>query len=94
MGGFGSGKGIRRRARRSAKLKTESLPGLTIPELMKMHKASPGGTFTFSDVRLTVGELALTIEKVDGSEFHTPLMKIAAVPCNYGGVRYFGHCPI
>jgi hypothetical protein len=94
LGGYGSGKGSRYRAWRSKKQKTDSLPGLTIPELMKMHKAKPGSAFTFSDVQLTVGEAAVTIEKMDGSEFHTPLIKIAAVPCNYGGVRYFGHCPI
>lgn len=94
MGGFGSGKGSRRRAWRSKKLKTESLPGLIIPELMKMHKENPNSTFTFNNVSLTVIDAVIALKMIDGEELQTPSIKIATFPCNYGGFRYFGYCPV
>lgn len=93
MGGIGSGKGSRPKAWRSMKLKTSNLPGLCVPELMKMHKANPTSVFTFDGVSLEIVEsfvytVSMTNEKLAVSGFN-----IISMVCNYGGVRYFGECP-
>lgn len=97
MGGLGSGgKGLRHKAWRSRKLKTTNLPELTIPELIKLHKANPNSTFTFNDIRLTVAETGSVVhlERIKGEKLHTATIKISTVPCNYGGFRYYALCPI
>lgn len=52
MGGLGSGKGLRKKARRSKKLNIDSLPGLDVPELIKRHRKMPDDAFLFSNIRL------------------------------------------
>ncbi len=93
MGGLGSGKGSRRKAWRSKKLKTDSLPGLVIPELIKKYKANPIDTFLFNNIRLRVFEEDIFIESLEGEKMAIDTIKVVSMPCNYGGARYFGCCP-
>lgn len=95
MGGLGSGKGLRRKAWRSNKLKTSSLPGLKIQELIKLHNANPNSTLTFNDIKLMVADdgSAVHVKGADANKLSASAIKISTVPCNYGGFRHFGHCP-
>lgn len=93
MGGLGSGKGSRRKAWRSKILKTTSLPALNVPELIKRHKDKLDVTFAFCNIRLTVSEEDIFIESLEGEKMVIDFIKVAKMPCNYGGFRYFGCCP-
>lgn len=93
MGGLGSGKGSRRKARRSKKLKTTSLSALDIPQLIKRHKNNPDSTFLFCNFSFTVTEEDIFIKSLEGEKMIVDFIKIAKMPCNYGGFRYFGCCP-
>lgn len=92
MGGMGSGRGSRMKAWRSKKLKTTSLPGLCIPELIKLHKSNPNNTFTFHNIRLTVADKLVFLESLGSEKMFANTINVAAMPCNYGGFRYFGLC--
>lgn len=94
MGGWGSGKGSRQKAWRSKKLKTSRLPGLNVPKLIKEHKATPNSVFTFQDIKLAVSDTAIYLEGTDSQKILNDTIKVAKVPCNYGGFRYFALCPI
>lgn len=90
MGGVGSGRGIRRKAWRSKKLKTTHLLGLKIPELIGMHKANPEVYWKLGNVVLIVSELRVHIVQ---SEESLRSFNVASMPCYYGGKRFFGVCP-
>lgn len=93
MGGIGSGRGIRKNAWRSRKRKIGNLSGLIIPELIKMQKANPNKTLSFGNINLIVKESVIHLE--GGVEkLHLNTIKIDAMPCNYGGYRFFAFCPV
>lgn len=96
MGGFGSGRGPRHKARKSTKLKTSSLPALVIPQLITLHKVHPNSTFTFGDIRLTVAadRFSVQLERTTAAKSAIDTIKIAALACHFGGSRYFAHCPL
>jgi hypothetical protein len=90
MGGFGSGRGSRMRACRSKKLKIDSLPALSIPELMNLHKENPNKSFSFDNIMLTVEADSVALKREDLQTFS---IRIEAIPCTFGGFRYLGCCP-
>lgn len=93
MGGIGSGRGTRRKAWRSKKMYIGSLPGLCIPELIKMHQSNPNDSLSLNNINLSVDNSYIHLEGgVVGERLIIDSIKISMLPCNYGGVRYFGHC--
>lgn len=93
MGGIGSGRGTRRKAWRSKKLKTSHLPGLKIPELIGKHKANPEAHWRLGDVVLSATETRVQVVQPGGSEGNLKSFNIASMPCHFGGKRFFGVCP-
>lgn len=93
MGGIGSGRGSRQNAWRSKKLKTESLPGVDVTELIKAYKTTSNNTFHFKDIELVVGDSVIKVKRVEGEPLQASSINIASMPCHYGGFRYFVHCP-
>ena len=93
MGGIGSGRGLRPNAWKSKKTCVGRLPGLNVQRALKLYNASPNSGLTFGNFRLEIKESVINLSRDDNEKVLTDRIKIAAVPCNYGGVRYFGHCP-
>lgn len=93
MGGIGSGKGARRKAWRSKKMYIGSLPGFCIPELIKMHQSNPNSTLSFNNINVSIDKSWIRLESASIKKLLVDSIKISSVPCNYGGFRYFGHCP-
>lgn len=93
MGGINSGRGIRRKAWRSKKPTIGSMPGLVVPELIKLHNANPNSIFSFQNIRLNVDQSSIHLESMGDEKLFVRLIKVAASPCNYGNFRYFGLCP-
>jgi hypothetical protein len=91
MGGLGSGKGSR--SKRSKKLKTCHLLGLDIPQAVKMQQKNPTGTLVLDDIDLKVNESHILLERAKGDKLITDTIKLALIPCNYGGFQYLCHCP-
>jgi hypothetical protein len=91
MGGLGSGKGSR--TKRSKKLKTCHLLGLDVPQAVKMQQENPTGSLVLDDIDLKVNESHILLERTKGDRLKTDSIKLALLPCNYGGVQYLGHCP-
>jgi hypothetical protein len=93
MGGPGSGKGMRNRARK--KLFTHQLPCLDSFQLFKLIKAKPTQLmFDWNGIRLTRQNDGIAFNSLDAA---APLMcvflRVASTSCNYGGVRYWLICP-
>lgn len=93
MGGYGSGRGIRINAWRSKKLKTTSLPCFHVGELVKLHEKMPGSYFSLQDIKLRINETSMLIECFDSDSLQTKTIKLTAIPCHYGGFRYYCLCP-
>lgn len=94
MGGFGSGKARSRpKAWRGKKLYTTSLPKLEVTKLMRLYLHNPGCSFTFSDIIFRINDSCLFLED-SGNEILTNFsVKIKALSCHFGGLRYFFICP-
>lgn len=94
MGGFGSGKGIRRNAKISKKLNTDSLPCLVIPAMIKIIKDRPEVKFESKEIKFSMSQSFISIERIGDKIIDTDKIKVIAMPCTYGGFRYFGCCPL
>lgn len=93
MGGLGSGKGTRRKAWRSKKYTTESLPRIDIVEMVKKTKDIPGVYFVLRDIKQTITGDVINLEVLKGDPLKHSTIRIARIPCHYGGFRSFGCCP-
>jgi hypothetical protein len=95
MGGFGSGKSyVKRRKRRGLKLFTSDLPRIDIPKMMKDVKETPSCYFVLKNIKLKIVEDVIHLEDLNKDQRTFSILRIASIPCNYGGFRYFGLCPI
>ncbi len=94
MSGMGRGRSLYGRARRGVKLPITCLPGLNIPKLVKTIKKSPGSySMLAGKVTISLSESCIKFEHADQSLLPIEKIDLSALPCNYGGFRYFGHCP-
>ncbi len=93
MGGFGSGRGTRRKAWRSKKRYITSLPEIPVSKLIHAHRKDPNNQFIWGKLRCKIHPSSILLEHDEKIPLEIPEIEISAFPCNYGGYRYYGRCP-
>ncbi len=93
MGGFGSGKGTRRKAWRSKKRYITSLPEIPVSKLIHAHRDDPYNQFTLGKLKCKVGLSSIHLEHDEKLPLDVSEIEISSFPCNYGVYRYYGLCP-
>ncbi len=93
MGGFGSGKGTRRKAWRSKKRYITTLPEMPVSKLIHAHRGGPGNQSTFGKLKCEIQPSSIRLEHDEKLPLDVSEIKISAFPCYYGGYRYYGLCP-
>jgi uncharacterized protein (DUF779 family) len=94
MGGWGSGKSWRGRKKRpGTKLLTSSLSGLEVPKLLKLLKENPCCYCKWGVIKLELEGSLIRVEHLQSAEMRTKEIRIASIPCHYGGFRYLACCP-
>jgi len=93
MGGFGSGKGTRRKAWRSKKRYITSLPEIPVSKLIHAHKDDPNNQFILGKLRCEIYPSSIHLKHEEKLALDVSEIEIRAFPCYYGGYRYYGLCP-
>ena len=93
MGGLGSGKGTRRKAWRSKKRYIISLPEIPVSKLIHTHRGGLDNQFILGKLKCEIHPFSIRLEHDEKLPLDVPEIEISALPCNYGGYRYYGLCP-
>ena len=93
MGGFGSGKGTRRKAWRSKKRYISSLPEIPVSKLIHAHRGNLNNQFILGKLKFEIHPSAIRLEHDEKLPLDVLEIEISAFPCYYGGYRYYGLCP-
>ncbi len=93
MGGFGSGKGTRRKAWRSKKRYIISLPEMPVSKLIHAHRGNPNNQFIFGKLKCEIHLSSIHLEHDEKLPLDVSEIEISVFPCYYGGYRYYGLCP-
>lgn len=93
MGGMNSGRSSRPRAWRSKKPMVGSLSGLKVSEFIKRQTAAPNNSFSFENIQLKLEDSSILLTS-DNCKLETCSIQTSSMRCHYGGLRYFGICPL
>ena len=93
MGGFGSGKGTRRKAWRSKKRCIISLPEMPVSKLIHAQRDDPNNQFIVGKLKCEIHPSSIRLEHDEKLPLDVSEIEISAFPCYYGGHRYYGLCP-
>jgi hypothetical protein len=93
MGGFGSGKAVRRKAWRSKKRAITSLPEIPVSKLIHAHKGGfLDNQFILSKLKCEIRPSSIHLEHDEKISLEIPEIEITHFPCYYGGYLYYGIC--
>lgn len=94
MGGFGSGRSYHKgRPSRGGKALTSHCYSLDISESIKKYNKAPG-VCVYGKFGFVFDDDAILVKRLDGEKLLTEEIAVTTMPCHFGGLRYFGLCPL
>lgn len=93
VGGLGSGKGTRHNAWRSKKRYITSLPEIPVSKLIHAYRDNRDNQFIVGKLKCKVSSSLIHLEQTEKALPLVSVIEISALPCHYGGYRYYGICP-